>query len=145
MRISVLIADRHSEFQVSLGQMLAGRKDISVVGSAGDARSTSWLLESLSPDIVVIDPDMPDLCGKKLIEAILAENPGVKVIALSLHADRRIAQGLLGAGALGYVLKECVQTELLEAIYDVFKERQYISKRVSRGAPSRPQEPVPLP
>ena len=81
--------------------------------------------------MVIIDIGMPDLNGIEATRQIVAENPGVKVIALSMHSDKRFVKGMLKAGASGYLLKYCASEELIAAIEMVMANRVYLSHDIT--------------
>ncbi len=77
------------------------------MGEASDGRRAVSLAKELQPQVVVMDVAMPDLNGIDATWQIKAELPEVKIIALSMHTDRRFVMGMLKAGASGYLLKHC--------------------------------------
>ena len=81
--------------------------------------------------MVIIDVAMPDLNGLEAMRQILAENPRTKVIALSMHSDRRYVTGMLSAGASGYILKHCAFEELAHAIHTVLRSQVYLSPAIA--------------
>jgi len=81
--------------------------------------------------VVVMEVNMPDMNGMEATKNIVERVPGVKVIALSMHSDRRFVWRMLEAGASGYLLKECAFEELITAIREVAKNRQYFSPKIA--------------
>jgi two-component system response regulator NreC len=98
-----------------------------VVGEAGDGRRALQLVRELVPNIVVMDVQMPDMNGIEAVRRLHAEFPRVKVIALSMHADRRSIKNMLRAGASMYLLKECTCEELAQTIRLAMSNRVYLS------------------
>ncbi|OGP70093.1 MAG: DNA-binding response regulator [Deltaproteobacteria bacterium RBG_13_58_19] len=127
MTIKILLADDHQIVREGLNAILAKHPDLKVVGEAADGRTAVRLARDLAPDVVIIDIGMPDLNGIEATRQIVAEVPGVKVIALSMHADKQFVSGMLKAGAAGYLLKYCASEELLKAIQTVRANRVYLS------------------
>jgi len=125
--IKILLADDHQIVREGLNAILAKHPDLKVVGEAADGRTAVRLARDLAPDVVIIDIGMPDLNGIEATRQIVAEVPGVKVIALSMHADKQFVSGMLKAGAAGYLLKYCASEELLQAIQTVRANRVYLS------------------
>jgi len=107
--------------------LLQKEPDIEVVAEAADGRTTVQLARELSPDVVIMDIAMPDLNGIGATRQIIAEFPGVKVVALSMHADKPFVAGMLKAGASGYLLKDCAFEELARAIKAVVANQIYLS------------------
>jgi DNA-binding NarL/FixJ family response regulator len=131
MSIRVLLADDHQMLRDALRSMLESDGHLEVVGEAGDGRAAVKMARTLAPDIVVMDITMPDLNGVEATHQIKAENPAVKVIALSRHSDRRYVLRMLEAGASGYVLKAAAYDELRRAIQVVSQGKSYLSPDIT--------------
>ena len=130
MSIRVLVVDDHKIMREGLRSLLEKQPDIEVVAEAESAREALKLVQELTPDIVIIDVVMPSLNGIEATRRILAKVPTVKVIALSMYADKRFVMEMLRAGASGYLLKDCAFEELDEAIRTVTQDRTYITPRI---------------
>ena len=104
---------------------------ITVVGEAGNGISAVRMARDLEPDLVLMDIAMPDLNGIEATRRIMIESPGVKVIALSMHADKRFVRHMFAAGAAGYVLKGSAFEEVAAAIKKVAAGRIYISPKIT--------------
>ena len=131
MSIKILLVDDHAIVRQGLHSLLEKEPDIEVVGEAEDGRKALELTRELLPDVVVMDITMPNLNGVDATRQIMHEFPKVKVIALSMHSDRTFVVSMLKAGASGYVLKECLSDELVEAIRTVAGDGWYISRRIT--------------
>jgi DNA-binding NarL/FixJ family response regulator len=131
MSIKILLADDHAIVRQGLRSLLEKEPDIEVVGEAEDGRKAIELTGELLPDVVVMDITMPNLNGVEAARLITHEFPKVKVIALSMHSDRTFVVSMLKAGASGYILKECLSDELVEAIRTVTGDGWYISHRIT--------------
>jgi DNA-binding NarL/FixJ family response regulator len=83
------------------------------------------------PDVIVMDVTMPELNGIEATARIHKEYPSVKILALSMHADRRFIEGMLKAGASGYLVKDCAATELVSAIEFVTTGDIYLSPKIA--------------
>jgi len=116
MPIKVLIADDHQIVRDGLRSLLAKEPDMELVGEAEDGRTILKILIEKTPDVIIMDVAMPQLNGIEATRQILHEFPGVKVIALSMHDDRRFVINMLKAGASGYLIKDCAFRELAKAI-----------------------------
>ena len=130
MSIRVLVVDDHKIMREGLRSLLEKQPDIEVVAEAESAREALRLVQELTPDIVIIDVVMPSLNGIEATRRILSKVPTVKVIALSMYADKRFVMEMLRAGASGYLLKDCAFEELDEAIRAVIQDRTYITPRI---------------
>ena len=131
MSIKVLIADDHQIMREGLRAMLEKEHDIVVLGEAEDGRMIERLARELAPDVIIMDVAMPDLNGIEATRQIVAELPGVKIIALSMHDDRRFVLNMLKAGAAGYMLKDSAFTDLAKAIRVVMSGKTYLSHEVT--------------
>jgi len=109
-------------------EKLGGMK---IVGEAGNGLSAVRIARDLKPDLVLMDIAMPDLNGIEATRRIMTEAPGVKVIALSMHADKRFVRHMFAAGAAGYVLKGSAFEEVAAAIKTVAAGRIYVSPKIT--------------
>ena len=131
MGIRIIIADDHQILRQGLKTLLEKEPDMEVVAEAEDGRKTVILVNEMTPDVVIMDVNMPDLNGIEATRQILADYPEMKIIALSMHADRRFVINMLKAGAHGYLLKDCAFEELAQAIRLVMASKTYLSPGVS--------------
>ena len=114
-----------------LKALIEAQPDMKVVGQATNGREAVKIAHKEKPDMAIIDIAMPDLNGLEAMRQILAENPNTKVIALSMHSDRRYVTGMLSAGASGYILKHCAFEELAHAIHTVLSNQVYLSPAIA--------------
>lgn len=131
MHIRILVADDHKIVREGLIALLQQQAHMQVVGEAENGRQAVQLAGELRPEVVIIDIGMPDLNGIEATRQIVAEHPGIKVIALSMHSDKRFVKGMLKAGASGYLLKYCASEELITAIQMVMAHRVYLSHDIT--------------
>ena len=129
--IKILLADDHQIVRDGLRAMLEKQEGLQVVGEADNGRSAVELAAETSPDVVIMDVTMPDLNGIEATRMILKASPRCKVIALSMHSDKRYVTRALKAGALGYLLKDCAFDELARAIRTVLQNRMYLSSEIN--------------
>lgn len=127
MTTKIIIADDHRILREGLVALLRQQSDLEVVGEASDGRTAVELAKKLRPDLVIMDVTMPDLNGVEATRQIVSQAPGVKVLGLSMHADRRFVTRMLQAGASGYLLKDGAFEELTVAIQTVLENRTYLS------------------
>lgn len=131
METSILLVDDHPVFLKGLRSLLEDEKDMTVIGEAGDGKTALDMIRRLSPQIVVMDITMPGLNGIETTEKIVSNFPGTKVIALSIHSEKEFVEGMLKAGATGYIVKESVPEELVKGIRVVINGEAYLSPSIT--------------
>ena len=131
MSIQIILAEDHRITREGLVNMLEDQPDMEVVGEAGNGREAIQLARELSPDLVIMDVTMPDLNGIDSTRIITSNPKSIKVIALSMYSDKQFVQGMMQAGASGYLLKDCAFSELVHAIRAVFKGDTYLSPGIA--------------
>jgi DNA-binding NarL/FixJ family response regulator len=117
--IRVLIADDNEIIRRGLRALLDNEPDIEVVAEAEDGRQARQLAVELLPDVVLMDVVMPDLNGIEATKRILREAPEVRVIAISVHADRVFEYRMIKSGAKGYLLKDAALEDIAHAVREV--------------------------
>ena len=132
MSFKVLIVDDHRIMREGLRAMLEKEPDIKVVGDAADGRMAQLLARDLAPDVIIMDVNMPELNGIEATRQITAELREVKIIALSMHEDRRFVLNMLKAGAAGYMLKDDAFKNLAKAVRMVAAHKTYLSREICR-------------
>ena len=131
MVTKILLADDHQIVREGLKSLLNSHEDIEVVGEARDGRSAVQMAKDLAPDVVIMDVGMPHLNGIEATRQITMREPEAKVVALSMHSDRRFMGEMLKAGAKGYLLKDGAFDELATAIRSVIANKVYLSPRIA--------------
>src|SRR3954469_1864969 len=131
MTTRILLADDHQIVREGLRSMLQQHPDMEVVGEAADGRTAVAMSQELEPDVVIMDVGMPDLNGIEATRQIVNKEPDAKVVALSMHSDRRFMGEMLKAGAKGYLLKDGAFEELATAIRSVVANKVYLSPRIA--------------
>jgi two-component system response regulator NreC len=137
MGIKIVLADDHKIVRDGLRTLLEHEPDMEVVAEAEDGRTTVKLARKLTPDLIIMDITMPDMNGIDATHDVMKDVPGVKVIALSMHSDRRFVTSMLEAGASGYLLKDCAFEELARAVRTVMADQTYLSPRIANIVVSR--------
>jgi DNA-binding NarL/FixJ family response regulator len=130
--IRVVVAEDHHLVRQGICKLLEDGGDIQVVGEADNGRNAITLSQSLRPDVLVLDVSMPQLNGLDTLAELRATLPDQHVVILSMHADLGIVQQALRSGALGYVLKQSVASELLAAVRAASGGSVYLSSGVSQ-------------
>jgi DNA-binding NarL/FixJ family response regulator len=131
VRTSVFVADDHAILRDGLATLLAAHPEMEVVGTAANGREAVTEVLRLAPRVAIIDISMPELDGIEATRQILAVNPEVHVMILSMHAGSQHVFHALEAGVRGYLLKESASREVIEAVRIVQAGRRYLSPRVA--------------
>jgi DNA-binding NarL/FixJ family response regulator len=131
MSVKIILADDHRIMREGLRALLEKQSGMEVIAEAEDGRSTVDLAHELKPDVVVIDISMPDLNGIDATRQIIGAAPHIKVIALSMHSDRKFVREMLSAGASGYLLKDSAFEELGTALAAVINNQTYLSPKIA--------------
>ncbi len=127
----ILIVDDHQVLREGIRSLLENRPDMEVVAEADDGRLAVSLSVELSPDLVLLDISMPGLNGLEATAEITARCANTKVLALSVHSDRRYVVGMFEAGASGYLVKSCAFEELTRAIEAVCRGQTYLCPEIA--------------
>jgi len=131
MAIRIILAEDHKLFRAGLRAILEQESDLEVIAEADNGRAAVELAAQLSPDVVIMDISMPDLNGMVACRQLTSRSPATRVIALSMHADRHFVEGMLQAGASGYLVKDCAPEELVRAIRTVAAGQTYLTPAVA--------------
>lgn len=131
MSARIIIADDHKIVRDGLRALLEKDAGVEVIAEAEDGRMAVRLARQMTPDVVIMDIGMPDLNGIDATRQIVAEVSGVKVVALSMHSDRRFVAQMFKAGASAYLLKDCAFEELSRAVKAVLANQTYLSPEIT--------------
>ena len=143
MTIRILIADDHAVVAEGLRSLIEAQSDMEVVGLAGNGREAVRQTLEKKPDVVVMDNAMPELNGIEAARAIRERGEHTRVVMLSMHSTSAHVHRALQAGANGYVLKQSVGRELVDAIRTVHAGRRYLSKPLADDLLDRLVSDVP--
>lgn len=130
-KIKVILADDHQMFLDGLASLLARLEDVEVIATANSGKEVMEKLTGLSPDLVIVDINMPDMNGLETTRKIKEKYPHIKVLGLTMENDLQLVTGMLEAGASGYILKNTGKTELELALRQVMKGEPYLSQTIS--------------
>ncbi|MGD0845027.1 MAG: response regulator transcription factor [Geobacteraceae bacterium] len=131
MSTRVLLVDNHNLMREGLKALLGRTADIEVVAEATTGKEALQQAAQFCPDVIVMDLKMPEMNGIETTQGILAGNPDIKVLALSMVMDRVNIIETLKAGAKGYLSKDCVFEELVDAIHALAEGKSYLGAEVT--------------
>ncbi len=122
----VLIADDHPMVAQGIQSVLEDHNGIKVVGTLGNGRAVLDQLNELSPEVILMDLNMPEMGGLTATELVLERRPGTRILILSMHDNPEYISTALSHGAMGYVLKDVPTDEIVDAIRAVMKGDRYL-------------------
>lgn len=131
MKTQILLVDDHKIVRQGLRTLLERDERLTVIGEADNGREALEQLEQINPDLVIMDVAMRELNGIDATRQLLSSRPTLKILALSMHADRLYVSQMLQAGAAGYLLKECAYEELSKAIDTILDSKVYLSPEIA--------------
>jgi DNA-binding NarL/FixJ family response regulator len=130
--VRILLADDHTVIRQGLRLLLEREPAFRVVGEASDGRQAIALAEQLEPDVLVLDLAMPNLNGIEAARQIMASNPDIAIVILSMHSDESYVIRALKAGARAYLLKDSAEGDLIAAIHAITDGKSFFSPAISR-------------
>lgn len=144
MAIRILIADDHRILRAGLKTLLSVDQNLVVVGEATNSEEALQAAHQLRPDIMLLDINMPGPSGLDTIERLKTISPDTRVLVLTMHEDSELVQEFLRIGASGYITKRAAETELIDAIYAVWRGMIYVHPSLMQSlvSPSKPLQPA---
>jgi NarL family two-component system response regulator LiaR len=130
--IKVMLVDDHNVVRSGLATFLRAYEDLELVGQANNGVEALRLCHSETPDVILMDLKMPEMDGIAATQAVLADYPQVKIIAMTSFEEEELVHGVLAAGAISYLLKNVSADELAKAIRDAVAGRPTLSPEAAR-------------
>jgi DNA-binding NarL/FixJ family response regulator len=131
-RTRVVLADDHARVRAGIRSLLESTPDIDVIGEAKDGLEALKLVETLEPDVLLLDVEMPRMTGNEVAAKLKEQESSVRILALSAYDDSQYILGMLKNGAFGYLMKEEVPEKLIKAVRSVASgEKDWISSRAA--------------
>ncbi len=130
--ISVLLTDDHELVRTGIRRLLEDSKQVEIVGEADCGEDSLQLAQSLKPDVILMDVNMPGIGGVEACRRILQRNPKQKIIVLTVHNEHTFPKRLLEIGAKGYLTKDCGVDEMIKAIKQVNSGGSYIASSIAQ-------------
>jgi len=143
--IRVLIADDHALVRKGLHALISAKPDIEVIGEAADGDEAVQRARTLRPDVILLDLVMPRKDGIAAIQEITQENPQARILVLTSFAEDERVFAAIKAGALGYLLKDSLPAELLQAISAVYRGELSLSPSIALKLVRELHRPADLP
>ena len=131
-KIRLLLADDHPVVRRGMRSCLEGIRHVEVVAEAVDGQEALNLVKELSPDIVLMDIDMPNVNGLEATKVVREEFPDTRVLILSVHTNKDYVLQIIRSGAQGYVLKDASPEDLVRAIESVDNGEPFFSPDISQ-------------
>jgi DNA-binding NarL/FixJ family response regulator len=129
--VRVLLVDDHPIVLSGVHGLLENADGIEIVGEAADGEQALQLVETVHPDVILLDMELPDIQGAQLAQQIQGLYPRVKILVLSAYDDPVYVQDLLDLGAAGYLMKEEAPEVIVEAIHGIAQGKQgWYSRRI---------------
>ena len=125
-RLRIAVVDDHPMVAEGIQSILESYDDVEVVGTLSGARAAIDQLDTLDPDVILMDLNMPDMGGLSATEIILERRPGTRIVLLSMHDSPEYISSALNHGAMGYLLKDVPTDEIKLAIDTVMRGERYL-------------------
>jgi DNA-binding NarL/FixJ family response regulator len=136
--ISVLLVDDHSLVRNGFRRMLEDDPEIQVVGEASDGHEAIEAAARLRPSVVVMDFALPSMNGAVATRNILKILPETRILILSMHSEPSYVRTCMDAGAHGYLLKNAMDLELVEAVKQIASGASFLDSRIALGPRAEP-------
>jgi DNA-binding NarL/FixJ family response regulator len=136
--MNLVLVDDHPVVRKGLKALLEENDLYRVVGEAGSGAEAVSLIRNLSPEVAIVDIKLPDINGFQVAAAAKAQAPGTRIIMLSMHADEFHVREALRSGADGYVVKNAMEHEIIDAITAVTTGSRYVSRMLSGASSGGP-------
>ena len=129
--VRIVLVDDHDMIRAGLRSIIDAELGLVVVGEAPDGRSALDRIETLRPDLLIVDISMPELSGVQLMDILSEQRAAPRVLILTAYGDTTYLRQLLAAGAAGYLLKRSAPEDLIEAIRTVMTGGTYLDSAVA--------------
>lgn len=129
--IEILLVDDHDLVRSGLRRLLEEEPDFKIVGEAGTGEDALKMARQSSPDVILMDINMPGMGGLEATRRLLASSPKLKIIAVSMYAEEPYPSRLLEAGAAGYLSKDSAAEEVVSAVRQVAAGKSYVAPSIA--------------
>jgi two-component system response regulator NreC len=138
---TIVVADDHAVVRTGLRLLLDAEPELEVIAEAGDMPGAIRMVEAHRPAVLVLDLNMPGGSGLDAIDTLTASTPESAIVVLTMQDDPSFARKALQNGALGFVLKEAADEELLEAVRAAARGQTYLNPRLGARLATEPASP----
>jgi two-component system, NarL family, response regulator NreC len=139
-QITIVLADDHQVVRAGLRMLLQAEEEFEVVAEAGDVATTERRVAAYHPRVLILDLNMPGGSSLPAIPRLREAAPETQIVVLTMQNDPAFAREALRAGAIGYVLKEAADSELVQAVRLAAQGRTYLSPELGARLAAEPQE-----
>jgi two-component system response regulator NreC len=136
--IRIVLADDHGVVRSGLRMLLDAEPDLEVVAEASDVEAAQRYVRGHHPAVLILDLNMPGGSSLEAIPELRSESPQTQIVVLTMQQEPAFAREALGAGALGYVLKEAADEELVQAVRNAAAGERYLNPKLGARIASEP-------
>ncbi len=129
--IKLLIVDDHKLIRAGISQLLAGRKDVEIIGQASNGWEAVKLAKKLRPDVILMDITMPEMDGIAALKAIKELGLNLRVVMLTVHQEPAYLKQVLELGAYGYIQKTAGENELMDVLQKVMSDETVVDSQLA--------------
>ncbi len=129
--IKLLVIDDHSLIRAGLRQIISTQSEIEICAEAANGQQALQLAREHSFDIALLDINLPDRHGLDVLKQLQLEQPALKVLALSVYPEEQYGLRMLKAGAVGYINKQAGSQLIIDAIYQIYRGKKFISGNIA--------------
>ncbi|MEH0021674.1 MAG: response regulator transcription factor [Desulfobacter sp.] len=129
-RKKIFIVDDHPVFRKGLAQLINEEDDLEVIGEAESVAGAIDMIARVRPDLAIVDITLKDRSGMDLIEYLQEHSPGMPILVISMHDESLYAERVLRAGALGYITKQEMTSDVVSAVRQVLWGKRYLSAKM---------------
>jgi len=130
-KIKIMLVDDHQIVRDGIKSLLSDCTSIEIIAEAKDGNELFRILNSKTPDIILLDISLPGMSGIEVSKRMRVDFPNIKILMLSMYTSEDFIFNALKAGVMGYLPKNTTRDELLQAINEIASNREYFSKSIS--------------
>jgi two-component system response regulator NreC len=139
-RVTIVLADDHTVVRSALRMLLEAEPGFEVVAEAGDAEAAARFSHGHKPDVLVLDLNMPGGSGLEAIPKVRERSPTTQIVVLTMQREAAFAREAIRAGALGYILKEAADEELVKAVRLAARGETYLQPELGARIAAEPEQ-----